>query len=222
MPIQNAISSAKQYLHGQAFSKQGLIDQLDSSFGDKFPVSVATAAVNSLKVNWNAEAVLAAKDYLHNQSFSCQGLIQQLSSSYGDKFTPAQARYAARRVGLCASGSKTGSKTKPGSTSSGSSIIERNAISSAKQYLHGQAFSKQGLIDQLDSSFGDKFPVSVATAAVNSLKVNWNAEAVLAAKDYLHNQSFSCQGLIQQLSSSYGDKFTPAQARYAARRVGLC
>jgi len=41
-----------------------------------------TAAVNSLYVNWDAEAVLAARQYLKNQSFSCQGLIQQLSSSF--------------------------------------------------------------------------------------------------------------------------------------------
>jgi hypothetical protein len=100
-PVQNAISSAKQYLQTQAFSKQGLIDQLDSSFGDKYPVGVATAAVDSLNVNWNAEAVQAAKDYLQTQSFSCQGLVEQLSSSFGDKFTLSQARYAAQRVGLC-------------------------------------------------------------------------------------------------------------------------
>jgi Host cell surface-exposed lipoprotein len=217
-PVQNAINAAKQYLQYQPFSKQGLIDQLDSSYGNGYPVSVATAAVNSLNVNWNAEAVLAARQYLKDESFSCQGLIQQLSSSYGDKYTLAQAQYAARAVGLCGSVGKSNA----GSGSSGSSALLRNAIRSAKQYLQNQAFSKQGLIDQLDSSYGDKYPVSVATAAVNSLKVNWNAEAVLAAKQYLQDQSFSCQGLIQQLSSSYGDKFTLAQAQYAARAVGLC
>ena len=217
-PVQNAINSAKQYLQFQAFSKQGLIDQLDSSYGDGYPVSVATAAVNSLRVNWNAEAVLAAKEYLQNQSFSCQGLIQQLSSSFGDKFTLAQAQYGVHEIGLCGSSGSTHS----GAGSSHSSILERNAISSAKQYLQNQAFSRQGLIDQLDSSYGDKYPLSVATAAVNSLHVNWSAEAVLAAKQYLQTQSFSCQGLIQQLSSSFGDKFTLAQAQYAAHRVGLC
>jgi len=100
-PVQNAINSAKQYLEFQAFSKQGLIDQLASSYGDGYSVSVATAAVNSLRVDWNAEAVLAAKQYLRNQSFSCQGLIQQLSSSFGDKFTLAQAQYAAQKIGIC-------------------------------------------------------------------------------------------------------------------------
>ena len=218
VPVQNAINSAKQYLQTEAFSKQGLIDQLDSPYGDQYPVSVATSAVNSLNVNWNAEAVLAAKQYLHTESFSCQGLIQQLSSSFGEKFTLAQAQYAAQNVGLCGSGGTT----HPSTSSSGSSVIEQNAIKSAKQYLQTQAFSKQGLIDQLASAYGDKYPVNVATSAVNSLNVNWNAEAVLAAKQYLHTESFSCQGLIQQLSSSFGEKFTLAQAQYAAHKVGLC
>jgi len=122
------------------------------------------------------------------------------------------------KIGLCGSSSSTHSARGLLTLS----VLELNAINSAKQYLQNEAFSKQGLIDQLDSSYGDKYPVSVATAAVNSLHVNWDTEAVLAARQYLKNQSFSCQGLIQQLSSSFGDKFTLAQAQYAVHRVGLC
>lgn len=127
---------------------------------------------------------------------------------------------AAVFVGGVASGNATPTRTN--SSASDSSVPVQNAINSAKQYLQTQAFSKQGLIDQLASSFGDQYPVSVATAAVNSLNVNWNAEAVQAAKQYLRTESFSCQGLIQQLSSAFGDKFTLAQAQYAAHKVGLC
>jgi hypothetical protein len=54
---------------------------------------------------------------------------------------------------------------------------------------------------------------------VNSLDVDWNAEAVEAAEDYLELQGFSKAGLIDQLSSSAADKFTPAQAQYAANQV---
>jgi hypothetical protein len=125
-------------------------------------------------------------------------------------------------VVFTASDAGSGSAASSGSTSSGSSVPVQNAIRSAKDYLQTQAFSKQGLIHQLDSAYGDKYPVSVATAAVNSLNVNWNSEAVQAAKDYLKSQSFSCQGLIQQLSSSFGDKFTLAQAQYGARGAGVC
>jgi Host cell surface-exposed lipoprotein len=123
---------------------------------------------------------------------------------------------------VAAANSGSGVATPSRTTSSGSSVPEQNAIRAAKDYLRTGAFSKQGLIDQLDSSYGDGYSVSVATAAVNSLNVNWYAEAVRSARDYLRNESFSCQGIIQQLSSSFGDKYTLAQARYAARKVGLC
>ena len=91
-----------------------------------------------------------------------------------------------------------------------------------RDYLSTQAFSYQGLIDQLDSSYGDGYSVADATAAVNSLSVDWNAEAAQSAKDYLSTQAFSCNGLIQQLSSSYGDKYTIAQATYGAHQAGAC
>jgi hypothetical protein len=85
-----------------------------------------------------------------------------------------------------------------------------------------KGFSRQGLIDQLSSSAGDGYPVGDATVAVDSLHVDWNAQAVKSAKDYLQMTSFSCQGLVEQLSSSAGEKFTVPQAQYAAHKVGLC
>ena len=103
------------------------------------------------------------------------------------------------------------------------SLQEQNAIQAAQQYLSlGSGFSQAGLITQLSSSYGDGYPLAVATAAVDSLNVDWNAQAVLAAKAYLQTSSFSCSGLEQQLDSSYGSQFTAAQATYAATQVGLC
>jgi hypothetical protein len=57
---------------------------------------------------------------------------------------------------------------------------------------------------------------------VEHLHVNWNEQAVKEAESYLKTSSFSCQGLTEQLSSEAGSKFTPAQAEYAAKKVGLC
>ena len=101
LPQQNAIRSAKSYLDLKGFSRQGLIDQLSSDYGDRYPVSDATFAVDSLKVDWDAQAVRAAESYLSLKGFSCDGLIQQLSSSYGDKFTESQATYGAKQSGAC-------------------------------------------------------------------------------------------------------------------------
>jgi hypothetical protein len=102
------------------------------------------------------------------------------------------------------------------------SSAQEQAVDSAKQYLQTSAFSKQGLIDQLDSSAGGGFSASDATAAVDSLSVNWNSEAEQAAKQYLQTESFSCQDLTQQLSSSAGAQFTPSQASYGATKAGAC
>jgi hypothetical protein len=100
-PQQNAVRSAKQYLDLKGFSRDGLINQLSSEYGDGYTVADATAAVDSLNTDWNEEAAQSAKEYLQMQGFSCQGLIKQLSSSFGDKYTVSQATYGARQAGAC-------------------------------------------------------------------------------------------------------------------------
>jgi len=99
---------------------------------------------------------------------------------------------------------------------------QQNAARAAQSYLSFAAFSRQGLIDQLSSAYGDQYSVQDATIAVDSLNVDWNAEAVQSAKGYLKLSAFSCKGLIQQLDSPYGEKFTVAQATYGAQQAGAC
>jgi flagellar biosynthesis GTPase FlhF len=99
---------------------------------------------------------------------------------------------------------------------------QQNALKSAEQYLQTSAFSEAGLIEQLSSEDGSKFPHADAVFAVEHLHVNWNEQAVKAAEEYLKTSSFSCQGLTEQLSSEDGSKFTAEQAEYAAHKVGLC
>lgn len=99
---------------------------------------------------------------------------------------------------------------------------QKNAVRTATQYLSMQGFSRNGLIQQLSSDFGDRYSVSDATAAVDSLNVDWNQQAARSAKQYLEMQGFSCKGLIEQLSSSAGEKFTKSQATYGAKQAGAC
>ncbi|WP_270889472.1 Ltp family lipoprotein [Pedococcus sp. 5OH_020] len=100
-PQQNAAESAQQYLDMSGFSRLGLIGQLSSSAGDGYSRKDATVAVDSLHVNWNAQAVRSANDYLAMTAFSCSGLIEQLSSSAGDQYTHSQASYGAHRTSAC-------------------------------------------------------------------------------------------------------------------------
>lgn len=99
---------------------------------------------------------------------------------------------------------------------------QKNALRSAENYLSFSGFSRAGLIDQLSSAYGDGYDVADATAAVDSIGVDWNAEAVEAAQQYLEMTGFSCNGLIEQLSSDYGSQFSKGQATYAAQQAGAC
>lgn len=100
-PQANAARSAEQYLAMTGFSRKGLIEQLSSDAGNGYDVADATAAVDSLSVDWNEQAARSAKQYLQMTGFSCSGLIEQLSSSSGSNYTESQARYGAEQAGAC-------------------------------------------------------------------------------------------------------------------------
>ena len=137
--------------------------------------------------------------------------------------TSASSTTSASRSPASATTSASRSPTTSAAPTSNLTVSQQNAVNQAKNYLSLQGFSKQGLIDQLSSSAGDKYSVHDATVAVNSLhEVDWNAEAVKSAKEYMKLSSFSCSGLVDQLSSSAGSQYTAAQAKYAATKVGLC
>ena len=99
---------------------------------------------------------------------------------------------------------------------------QRNAVRSAESYLNMTGFSREGLIDQLSSPFGDDYDRSDAVAAVDSMSVDWYAQAVRSATQYLNMTGFSCRGLIEQLSSDFGDQYTTSQATYGAQQAGAC
>jgi hypothetical protein len=110
-----------------------------------------------------------------------------------------------------------------GSPASGNlTAAQRNAVRSANSYFQLSGFSRQGLIDQLSSEFGDRYSVGDATVAVDSLSTDWNAQTARSAVSYLELSGFSCSGLIDQLSSEFGDKYTVEQATYGATQAGIC
>jgi hypothetical protein len=100
-PQANARRTAEQYLAMTGFSRAGLIDQLSSDAGNGYEVADATAAVDSLSVDWNEQAARSAKQYLQMTGFSCGGLVEQLSSSAGSKYTTSEAKYGAQQAGAC-------------------------------------------------------------------------------------------------------------------------
>lgn len=90
--MQNAIGAAESYLDYTAFSRTGLIEQLEF---EGYKTADATSAVDYLKVNWNEQAFKSAKSYLGYTSFSLSGLIGQLQF---EGFTYDQAAYGAKKA----------------------------------------------------------------------------------------------------------------------------
>lgn len=101
----------------------------------------------------------------------------------------------------------------PVTAAQASTAGQRNALSSAKQYLRTAAFSKSGLVKQLKY---EGYSGSEARWAVNHVGVSWYSQAVKSAKAYLRTSSFSRQGLIDQLEY---EGFTPAQAKYGVSKA---
>ena len=90
--MENAIGAAGSYLEYTAFSRSGLIDQLEF---EGYETEDATFAVDYLKVDWNKQAVKSAQSYLDYTSFSREGLIGQLQF---EGFTYEQAVYGTNKT----------------------------------------------------------------------------------------------------------------------------
>lgn len=114
------------------------------------------------------------------------------------------------------SNAKKSSAKKKQTSSSGSNITlgELNALDKAKKYLDYTAFSKSGLIEQLEY---EGFSNSEAQYAVSNCGADWYEQAAKKAEKYLEYTSFSRSGLIDQLEF---EGFTSSQAEYAVTAVG--
>jgi hypothetical protein len=95
------------------------------------------------------QAVDSAQSYLSDgQGFSYEGLLGQLTSSYGEGFAKPDAEFAIRYL---------------------HPDWDAQAVESARNYLNdGQGFSRDSLIEQLTSSYGEGFTYSQALYAVNN------------------------------------------------------
>lgn len=122
---------------------------------------------------------------------------------------PSQSATASRGVAV-----SQGTDTNNNVNSSKETVSQRNAVSKAKSYISYSAFSREGLIAQLEY---EKFSHEDAVYGADHCGANWNEQALKKAKSYLGHSAFSYQGLIDQLEY---EKFTPEQAKYGVDRCG--
>lgn len=94
-------------------------------------------------------------------------------------------------------------------------VSQQNALREAGSYLKFSAFSRSGLIGQLEY---EKYSLEDATWAVDRVKVDWNEQAAKSAESYLKFTSFSRSGLVDQLLY---EGFSPEQAEYGVSKTGL-
>jgi SOS response regulatory protein OraA/RecX len=120
---QNAIKKAQSYLSHTAFSRQGLIEQLEY---EGFPTADAEYGADNSGADWSKQAIKKALSYLGHSAFSQQGLIEQLEY---EGFTSEQAGYGVDNCGA---------------------DWMAQAVKKAESYLSHTAFSRQGLIEQLE------------------------------------------------------------------------
>jgi hypothetical protein len=95
------------------------------------------------------------------------------------------------------------------------SVAQRNAVDKADSYLDYTAFSRTGLIKQLEF---EGFSKADSTYAVDHIAVDWTEQADKKARSYMDYTSFSRSGLIKQLQF---EGFTAEQAAHGATSVGL-
>lgn len=92
---------------------------------------------------------------------------------------------------------------------------QNNAVRDAKSYLDYTAFSRQGLIDQLEY---EGYSNADAAYGADHSGADWKEQAEKSAKSYLDYSAFSRQGLIDQLEY---EGYTHEQAVYGADGAGL-
>ena len=108
------------------------------------------------------------------------------------------------------SSASTSSITSGSGQSESLSTERASALQMAHDYLRSSAFSRTGLIEQLEY---EGFPKDDATYAVDNCGADWKAQAALMAKQYRKSSAFSHKGLVDQLEY---EGFTPEQAEYGA------
>lgn len=94
-------------------------------------------------------------------------------------------------------------------------VSQQNALAKAKDYLSNEAFSHDGLVEQLEY---EQFSQADAVYGADNCGADWNQQAAKKAQEYMGQESFSRGSLIEQLLY---EKFTQAQSEYGASAFGL-
>lgn len=134
----------------------------------------------------------------------------------GAKCTRAGAKETVKGVQLtCVKTGKNLVWSQSKSATPKENVNQSNARRKAASYLSYSAFSRSGLIEQLEF---EGFSNSDAIYGTDAQNTDWNKQAAKKAASYLSYSAFSLSGLIEQLEY---EGFTPEQATFGANSTGL-
>lgn len=91
---------------------------------------------------------------------------------------------------------------------------QTNALRKAQEYLDFMAFSRNGLVEQLEF---EGYSHDEAVYGADHCGADWMEQAAKKAADYVELMAFSRDGLIEQLVY---EGFTDEEAAYGAKQVG--
>jgi len=94
-------------------------------------------------------------------------------------------------------------------------LSQKNAVRKAEEFLAVMAFSRSGLIKQLEHG---GFSNEDATYGVDKTNTDWKKQAVKKGEDFLAVMAFSRSSLMKQLEHG---GFSNEEATYAVDQIGL-
>lgn len=200
---QRAARAALELLDWYPTSRTKLVEDLSSEYADeRFSLTDAAAAVDSLNIDWNVKAVESAKAYLEQSAFSQDGLRRQLTGEVGEKFSPDEAAFAIGSIDV---------------------DWDAQAVRYAQLFLDSSGISRVKLFHLMTAPDVGGFTEQQSNAALDQLDVDWNAEAAEQADDIKSRQrDIGCDDMIDLLWGQSGAGFAPEQARAGAEAVGVC
>ena len=173
----------------------------DADEGSRVTISVATGIVTMKVPDVTGMGLANGKSTLRAKGFAVEVTrVEDDAVPEGQIIEHAPAGEAAQGSTI----SLTVAKAPVPELTSG----QENALRTADDYLAFSAFSRTGLIEQLEF---EGYSNADASFAVDYLDVNWKEQAAKSAQQYLDMSGFSRSGLIEQLEF---EGYTTEQATY--------
>ncbi len=190
-----------------------IISAITYAAGTKMTIEVL---MNSINLTVNGKKVDADTIVYNGTTYvPLRATAEMLGKEVGWNQETQTASIDDKKVDIIKPSEKEKEPEKPVSSSVVETLAQKNAVKKAQTYLDFSAFSKSGLIKQLEY---EEFNTEDATYAVNKIKVDWKEQAYKKAQTYLDFTAFSKSGLIKQLEY---EGFSKEEAEYAVNKIGL-